>query len=253
VLPCGREPRAQAQADPRSGRGRPRRRRRRRDRSHAARLVRDRQPGGDRRRGERLGVDPGKLSDALRRALADQIDSLVASGRLSQAQGDALKQRIQSGQAPLFGGRFGFDHGHGFGRFGAVGLGAAAGYLGVSGPDLRNALASGKTLAQVAQEHGKSVEGLVSALVDAAKQKLDAAVSAGRITQAQEDSFLSHLKQRATDLVNGSGGRPFLGPGFRYGRPHVWRGGPPAGPTFWRALPAWTRAARLRACYLTFT
>jgi uncharacterized protein YidB (DUF937 family) len=124
---------------------------------------------------KRLGVDPGKLSDALRRALADQIDSLVASGRLSQAQGDALKQRIQSGQAPLFGGRFGFDHGHGFGRFGAVGLGAAAGYLGVSGPDLRNALASGKTLAQVAQEHGKSLEGLVSALVDAAKQKLDAA------------------------------------------------------------------------------
>ena len=50
---------------------------------------------------------------------------------------------------------------------------------------------------------------------------IDAAVSAGRLTQAQEQQVLSDLKQRVTDLVNGirpSGGDLFRGAspfGFR--------------------------------------
>jgi uncharacterized protein YidB (DUF937 family) len=172
-----------------------------------------------------LGVDPSNLSAALKQALSNQIDALVSSGRLTKAQGDAIKQRIQSGQAPLFrGGSFGFRR-SGFGR--AAGLGAldvASSYLGVSAADLRSALASGKTLADVAKEHGKTADGLVAALVDDAKKKLDTAVSAGRLTQAQEDSLLGDLKQRITDAVNGTrSGRPFQ-PGFRIGGDHMWRG-----------------------------
>jgi hypothetical protein len=90
----------------------------------------------------------------------------------------------------------------------------------VSEDQLRTELEGGKTLAQVAQAHGKSVDGLVDALVAQAKQHVDAAVAAGRLTQAQADQLLNGLRDRITNLVNSrvpDGLRP--APGFR----HFWR------------------------------
>ena len=160
----------------------------------------------------RLGVQPSALSDALKKALEDCVDAAVAAGRLTQAQGDEMKSRIESGAFPLFfGGRPGSFHHRGFG-----GLDAAATSLGSTTDELRTQLESGKTLAQVAQAKGKSVDGLIQAMVDAAKTRLDAAVTAGRLTQTQEDSILASLKQRITDLVNGT--LPQGPPGFRNGR-----------------------------------
>ena len=165
-----------------------------------------------------LGIQPAKLSDALKKALQNRVDAAVAAGRLTKAQGDALKARIESGEIPLLGGLHG-DHG-GFGHpFGD--LGAAASYLGLTEAELRSQLESGKTLAQVAKDRGKSVDGLVQALYDAAKKRLDADVAAGRLTQAQEQSMLADLKQRIADLVNGKVGPP---PRFGFRR---FDGGPP--------------------------
>jgi uncharacterized protein YidB (DUF937 family) len=171
---------------------------------------------------KQLGVSPAKLSDALKKALADRIDAAVTSGRLTQSEADALKARINSDSFPLLGfggGRFGH-----FGFFGSIE--AAAGYLGLTDAQLRSELESGKSLAQVAQAHGKSVAGLVDAMVNAAKSKLDDAVSAGRLTQAQESEMLSGLRDRITNLVNATGmdGDHLMRPklGFR----HFW--GPPA-------------------------
>ena len=147
---------------------------------------------------QRLNVTPSALSDALKKALEDRVDAAVAAGRITKAEGDELKQRIESSEFPLFFGHPGFGGPHFFG-----GLEAAASYLGTTEAALRSELESGKTLAQVAQEKGKSVDGLVQALYDEAKQHLDAAVSAGKLTQSQEDRILSDLKQRLTDLVNG--------------------------------------------------
>ena len=174
---------------------------------------------------KRLGVQPSALSDALRKALESRVDAAVAAGRLTKEEGDAIKQRIESGPLPLFGGppRGGFEH-HRFLR----GLDAAASYLGLSESDLRSQLESGKTLAQVAKDRGKSVVGLVQALVADAKKHLDEAVSAGRLTQAQEGSILANAKQRITALVNGRlparphfrgrFGPPPRGPGDGHGR-----------------------------------
>ncbi|MGB2954181.1 MAG: hypothetical protein WBB74_12440 [Gaiellaceae bacterium] len=148
---------------------------------------------------KQLGVQPSALSDALKKALSDRVDASVAAGRLTKDQGDALKARIQSGAFPIFGGpRGGFEH---FGLF--RDLDTAASYLGQTGAKLQSELESGKTLAQVAKDQSKSVDGLVQALTDAAKKKLDNAVSAGRLTSTQEQSILSDLKARITDFVNG--------------------------------------------------
>ena len=167
---------------------------------------------------KQLGIPSSKLSDALKQALSDRVDAAVAAGRLTKAEGDAVKARINSDQFPLFGG----PH-RGFGHFGFIGrLETAAGYIGITEAQLRTELESGKSLAQVAQAHGKSVDGLINALVAAAKDKLDKAVTAGRLTKAQENEMLSHLKDRITSAVNNTGrpdephfGRP-PGGGFRH-------------------------------------
>ncbi len=172
---------------------------------------------------KQLGVTPSALSDALKKALSDRVDAAVAAGRLTKEQGSELKQRIESGEFPLFGPpALGFGH---FGHFG--GLDAAASYLGLTETQLRDRLDSGKTLAEIAKAENKPVDGLISALKDDAKQKLDAAVSAGRLTNAQEQQILSDLDQRITDFVNRKLTQPpHPGGWFRGGRPGF-DGGPP--------------------------
>jgi hypothetical protein len=181
-----------------------------------------------------LGVQPSALSNALKKALENRVDAAVADGRLTKDQGDALKQRIESGDFPLLGG-VPFGSGH-FGHFAPfVALDTAASYLGLTEAQLRTQLNNGKTLAQVAQAQNKSVDGLVNALVDGATKKLDSAVSAGRLTKSQEQSILADLKTRVTSAVNSAqfrihtdDGLPGFGGGFR----HFRGGGPlPFGPT----------------------
>jgi polyhydroxyalkanoate synthesis regulator phasin len=165
-----------------------------------------------------LGVEPSALSAALKKALENRVDEAVAAGRLTKAQGNELKQRIESGDVPLFGGPgLGPRSIHHAGAFG--GLDAAASYLGLTEAQLRTQLESGKSLADVAKAQGKTVDGLVQALVDAAKKRIDAAVTAGRLTQTQADSILADLKSRVTDSVNGAAPRFGLRHGFREGAP----------------------------------
>ena len=180
----------------------------------------------------RLGVAPSALSDALKSAFKARVDAAVADGRLTKAQGDQLKARIDSGDVPFFGAP-GFRGGHGPGPGPGPGHGGfkeldvAATYLGVTEASLRDSLMSGKSLAQVAKDKGKSVDGLVDAIVAEEKKELAAAVSAGRLTDAQRDSIEQDLPARVKAIVNGE--RP---PGFR-----SFRGGPGGGQGFRSSRP----------------
>jgi hypothetical protein len=161
-----------------------------------------------------LGISTEKLQDATKAAAIDQIDAALADGKITKEQADAAKERIQSGDAPLlfFGPRFRdggpglpFDRGPGFGfgfhHFRELGE-AAANYLGLTEAQLHEQLRAGKSLAQIAKDKGKSADGLKKALHDAVKEDLDAAVKAGRITQAQADEALDRFDERADDLIN---------------------------------------------------
>jgi len=179
---------------------------------------------------KQLGVQPSKLSSALKKALEDRIDAAVAAGRLTKAQGNELKQRIESNDFPLIAPRFdhdGFGH-HGFGHHGFPGLDAAASYLGLSEDALGARLESGKTLAEVAKGQGKSVDGLVAALKADLKQHLDEAVADGRLTQAQADRILSNADSRLKALVNGQFPGPRPGGPFGHDRDDTAFGAPAA-------------------------
>ena len=149
-----------------------------------------------------LGVEPSKLSAALKKAFEDRIDAAVATGRLTKEQGAELKQRIESDDFPLFGPPA-FGHGFGAPQPFFHGLDAAASYLGLTEDELHSRLESGKTLAEVAKAQGKSVAGLKNAMVADAKKHLEAAVKAGRLSSAEEQRVLADLEQRIDDLVNG--------------------------------------------------
>lgn len=180
---------------------------------------------------KQLGVTPSALEDALKEALKNRVDDAVEAGRLTEEQGKALKERIEAGEPPLvFGGfgRPGFGHFGHFGRAGHLGsLEAAASYLDVTEAELRERLTEGDTLAEIAKAEGKSVDGLVKALVAAATEKLDDTVADGRLTKERAAELKQGLEERVTALVNGEFRAPRLGPrafgfergfGFRFHR-----------------------------------
>lgn len=169
---------------------------------------------------KQLGVDPAKLNDALKQALSNRVDEAVKAGRLTEARGAKLNARIQAGTFPLFGGGGGPGGRHG-GWF-RHHTEAAASFLGLTKAEFRTSLRDGKTLAQVAKDEGKSVDGLVAALVADTTKELDAAVAAGRLTKAERDERVAGLQARITALVNGE--RPAHGP--RFGGRHDFGGDP---------------------------
>jgi uncharacterized coiled-coil protein SlyX len=207
---------------------------------------------------KRLHVTPKQLSSALQGAALDQINAAVASGRLTQAQANALKQRVERGRLPLLGlaGTMAFRH---VGPFGGPGqlspaagglafprpgtprplgagsgpLAAAATYLGITRTQLLSQLAAGKSLAQIAAAHGKPASGLKAAILASVKAKLDKAVAAKLMTTSQEQHLLSRLSDRLDNLIDRSlprfgfgpaGKGPILGPALR--RPSA-AGAPP--------------------------
>ena len=171
-----------------------------------------------------LGITPAKLSDALRRrsrtASTPRSRRAAHRGAGQGAQGAdrgrqraARRRRRRAGRArrawlppPWW----------------RPGLDAAATYLGVTEAQLHTALESGKTLADVAKANGKTVDGLVAAMVADAKQHIADEVAAGRLTKAQQTQILSDLEQHITGMVNGQ--MPDHGPGGRGFGP------PPAAP-----------------------
>jgi transposase-like protein len=169
-----------------------------------------------------LGVDPDALSDALKQALENRIDAAVEAGRITEEQADALKERLESsGDVPLLGG-----FGPHFGHFGHVGsLEAAAEYLGLSAAELRERL-DNATLAEIAKDRGKSVDGLTKALVTAGEKRIDEAVAAGRLSKEQAAELKVALPDRVEALVNGE----HRGHSREF-RPGLWPGGiSPRGP-----------------------
>jgi hypothetical protein len=164
---------------------------------------------------KQLGIEPSRLTAALKQALKNRVDAAVKDGRLTEAQGNELKARIEAGDLPLF---LGGPMHHGGGpHFGFHrGLDAAASYLGLTEDQLRTQLESGKTLAQVAQAQGKTVDGLVAAMVADAKKHLDEAVAAGRLTAEQRTQLLADIEEHTRALVNGTRPSGPFGPRFRH-------------------------------------
>ena len=156
------------------------------------------------------------------------LTGLVKDGTLTQAQADKVATTLDT-QLPRRGMRGMRGMGGPGGHLGGMGMTqtheAAAKALGMTTDELRTAVQSGKSLADVAKDQKVSVDTLVKAMVAATEAHLVTAVKDGTLTQAQADTMKSSLTQRITDRVNGE--RPDRGRGHGFGGMMS----PPAGDT----------------------
>jgi hypothetical protein len=150
-----------------------------------------------------LAKDKGKAVDGLKRALRDEIrkaaDRAVDDGVLTKRQADRLVEKFSNAVDELVeqSGDLGLEFGFPGKRFGPGPLGplergifpgafpgadlleTAADYLGMTEAAVREALRDGKSLADLAEDKGKSVDGLKRALRNAIREDADQAVEDG--------------------------------------------------------------------------
>ena len=144
--------------------------------------------------------------------MTKQFDAAVTAGKLTKDQETKLLADLASRLDDIVNGVHEPGRPGGFGRggpgfaFGGPGLMAGiadvATYLGLEPADLATQLRSGKSLADIAKAQGKTVDGLKTAITDAATKQLDAAVTAGKLTKDQETKLLAGLASHLDDLVN---------------------------------------------------
>ena len=146
-----------------------------------------------------LHLTPAQTQDALKQAQLQTVDQMLADGKITKAQADAMKARINAGQGLGAIGGFG-RHGGGFKAdrtlmkdLMTAELNAVASALHMSTADLQSALRSGKSLNDLETQQKVNDSAVKAAMKSAAKGVLDKAVKAGTVTQAQADSILSKV------------------------------------------------------------
>jgi hypothetical protein len=157
-----------------------------------------------------------------RAEVAAVLAALVTKGTITQAQSDAITAALaaaETAQRPN-------------GPMGAPGVGMPdpaatlsliSTTIGIDSATIQKRLAAGETLAAIA---GAKKDALITALVAEETKRIDAAVTAGKLTAAQATTLKSTLTAHVTEEVNST--RP-MGPkgGDKGERGH---GGPKGGP-----------------------
>ena len=150
-------------------------------------------------------------------AIASVLSALVAKGTITQAQADAIKAAFAAA-APVRG-FDGPDKGMGpLGEDRAAIEALVAKTIGVDAATIRTRLAAGESLGAIA---GAKKAELISVLVADETKRIDAAVTAGKLTAEQATTLKAGLTAHVTAEVEEVGGK--FGPGMG-GRGHGGRG-----------------------------
>lgn len=174
---------------------------------------------------DKLGIGEDELRSAMTEAEQEVIDERVAEGKLTAEQGERLKERIEEkGLLGPRGGRLGglaegehvrdhlcdrvFDciRERAHGRVRDHTVEAAATVLGLEPEELLSELKDGKTMAEVAEEQGVTVDEFTAAMLPQVRQELDALVAEGKLTQEQADAVFERVEENIDRIVNAQAG-----------------------------------------------
>lgn len=152
----------------------------------------------------------GQLGVGPEQALATILKDLVAKGTLTQAQADALTAAVTAAKTahdadrPMggMGGPLDADR--------AAMEALVSTTIGVDSATIKSRLQAGESLAQIA---GAKKDALIAALVANETKRIDAAVTAGKLTAAQATEMKTNLVAHVTEEVNAVGGKPAFGKG----------------------------------------
>jgi hypothetical protein len=130
--------------------------------------------------------------------IANALAGLVEDGTLTQEQADVVAETLDEQLPAHRPGGLGGPRGHGFAL---LELEVAAEELGLTEEELREQLRNGASLAEIAEDQGVDVDDLVNVIVDAAEERLAAAVDDGRIDQERADELAADLEERVRTFV----------------------------------------------------
>ena len=140
--------------------------------------------------------DPGRRGEHLTRVLQGLVEKGVITKdqaeQIARAFAAAAERKGDDGERREHANRF----------LGNV-MKTSAEYLGLTGEQLKEQLQSGKSLAKIAATTaGKSRDGLIAALTNAAEAQIKAALVAGKITPAQAEEARTRLTVAIVKLVD---------------------------------------------------
>jgi hypothetical protein len=126
--------------------------------------------------------------------LRESLQPLLDNGTLNQAQVDAVVAALKDA-API--------GGHRGGRGVGADLSVAANTIGMTVDELRTALQSGQSIADVATSKNVDPQAVIDAMVAAMNERLAESVASGKLTQEKADELAATATTRITDVVNG--------------------------------------------------
>jgi len=135
-----------------------------------------------------VGQERTGAEERIRRAL----DNLVSDGTITSAQADAVAEDLASQWRA---------HRPALRRFHA-GIDTIATAIGISEADLWQNLREGQTIAEVAADNGIEAQTVIDALVAEITERVDAAVEAGNLSDAEATQIKANAVERATAIVN---------------------------------------------------
>ncbi|MDO8672750.1 MAG: hypothetical protein Q7O66_15165 [Dehalococcoidia bacterium] len=175
-----------------------------------------------------LGIQEDQLKKGITQAQNEMVDDALKAGKLNQDQANKMKDRIGKGGnwgAPSMRPPKGRQNMHppmgpngkpntpsmpgangrqfmmpGMQNF----MKTATDFLGMKPADLMAEMRQGKTLAQIAKDHGKSVVDLKNKLVTDAQTKIDEAATKGTITKDKAAELKKTLGDQADKFLNSS-------------------------------------------------
>jgi hypothetical protein len=148
-----------------------------------------------------LGVPIDKVQQAFKQAALSVIDEQVAEGTIPPSQAAQLKKQIEGGQVPIGSllqdplSTSGIIPGQGV-------IDSAAKAIGIDSNTLVTQLESGKTVAQVADQHHVSLDKVKSQITDDAKSRLDQYVKTDAISQQEANQLQQDLQSRLDPVLH---------------------------------------------------
>ena len=161
----------------------------------------------------------GQAGVGPEQALATILKDLVTKGTLTQAQADAVTAAAAAAKAAHDANRPMGPKGGPLNADRAAMEALVSTTIGVDSATIKSRLQAGESLAQIA---GAKKDALIAALVANETKRIDAAVTAGKLTAARATEMKANLVAHVTEEVNEVGGK---GPkGGRGGHGHDHRG-----------------------------
>jgi hypothetical protein len=147
------------------------------------------------------GGDPAKVEATVIADLKGKLDKAVAAGKVTPDQEATALTKAQT-QLHTFLNKTPKAPQKVAAKLAQVGLADAAKVIGIQPADLRTAMKGGKSIAQVAKDHGLSTSALVTGVTTNVDARIDAALAAGKIDAAHATKLKAGISAVVTKLVD---------------------------------------------------